>query len=740
MIGTALTVLSGATAAADSLSINYSLTNVSGSEWEYTYDLSGSVTSGDLLAIYFPEATSSDITDESTTTSDFSTSVLQPDASIPADGEYDISVNSDASTFPTFSVLFDYSGTGTPAAQDFTLYDSTFATIESDVTTAAAVTTPEPGALPLVLGGAVLLLTACFKRNRFKRQSIIAAAALALCITLPQVVSAQSGPPSGTPPNGGTPPTGGGGPGGGTTTAAISGMTIGPYNFLDSYRASVYDYYYRYTTTVSNTNTTPYTYVLGTLTSSSSHTVVISGQVEFGLVPAGGTATGLTPFTILQDRRYPFDPSSLTWSFTGATTSSTIGTTATSVNVSSSSISSAYGSGITLTADVSPSTATGTVTFYDGPMPIETATVTSGTASLSNIVLPTGSHQISAIYSGDTTYASGSSNQETVTIGTGGAVASCFGLQETALVVCLAKAFEATLTSSQLATVQLSYTLANAEVWSNLPNPTRNGLEFSSLSNTQLTAALQLAQAALSSEGYTRLQNIIGANNVLGQYTTGYGAGYYYIAILGTPSTSSTWQLQIGGHHYALNHTYNGAYASGTPYFIGNEPTDYNIAGTIYFPTKGPHDAAYALTRSVYGNSSALLSGTFDDVLMGSSGVDPYPRTYPSSGRGILYTALDSAKQAQVKSMIEAWVTDMDSATASSLLGVYEDASALAQTYVGYSGTGTLTTQGDYIRVDGPRVWIELCVQNGVVFNQSYHYHTIWRDKTADYGGDFLSQ
>jgi hypothetical protein len=73
-------------------------------------------------------------------------------------------------------------------------------------------------------------------------------------------------------------------------------------------------------------------------------------------------------------------------------------------------------------------------------------------------------------------------------------------------------------------------------------------------------------------------------------------------------------------------------------------------------------------------------------------------------------------------------------------LSTYEDPAALANTYIGYSGTGTLTTQGDYIRVDGPRVWIEFCVQNGVVFNQSYHFHTIWRDKTADYGGDFVGQ
>jgi hypothetical protein len=313
-------------------------------------------------------------------------------------------------------------------------------------------------------------------------------------------------------------------------------------------------------------------------------------------------------------------------------------------------------------------------------------------------------------------------------------------MADTPLIVCLANAFKATLTSDQLTTVQLDYTLANAEVWTNLPGHTRNGLAFSSLTTTQSAAALQLAQAAMSSQGYQRFQNIRGADSVLGSYTSGYGAGIYSIAFLGTPSTTSPWELQMGGHHYGYSHTFNGQYASGTPYFIGNEPAMYTVAGTLYQPMQGPRDAAYALTRSVYGNSSALLSGTYDDVVMGSSGNDSYPKTYPTTGRGILYTSLTAAQQAQVKAVIEAWVNDLDSTTANSILSAYESADALASTYVGYSGTGTMTTQGDYIRVDGPRVWVEFCVQNGIVFSQSYHFHTIWRDKTADYGGDFLSQ
>jgi uncharacterized protein DUF3500 len=74
------------------------------------------------------------------------------------------------------------------------------------------------------------------------------------------------------------------------------------------------------------------------------------------------------------------------------------------------------------------------------------------------------------------------------------------------------------------------------------------------------------------------------------------------------------------------------------------------------------------------------------------------------------------------------------------LLAAYESDEALAETYVGYAGSADLSTRGSYVRIDGPRVWIEASVQGGVVYRDVVHYHTIWRDKAADYGAEFVSQ
>jgi hypothetical protein len=43
-------------------------------------------------------------------------------------------------------------------------------------------------------------------------------------------------------------------------------------------------------------------------------------------------------------------------------------------------------------------------------------------------------------------------------------------------------------------------------------------------------------------------------------------------------------------------------------------------------------------------------------------------------------------------------------------------------------------TSGTYFRIDGPRVWIEVSCQSGEVLSGT-HYHSIFRDKTYDYGG-----
>jgi hypothetical protein len=91
------------------------------------------------------------------------------------------------------------------------------------------------------------------------------------------------------------------------------------------------------------------------------------------------------------------------------TLTETVSQVGTTVALASSANPSLYGSSVTFTATVTPTTATGTVTFKDGSTTLGTSTIGSGTASYSISTLAVGSHSVAASYSGDTNYNSSSS-------------------------------------------------------------------------------------------------------------------------------------------------------------------------------------------------------------------------------------------------------------------------------------------------------------------------------------------
>lgn len=316
-------------------------------------------------------------------------------------------------------------------------------------------------------------------------------------------------------------------------------------------------------------------------------------------------------------------------------------------------------------------------------------------------------------------------------------------------VVCLANTFLATLTTSQQATLVLALNKANAIRWSNLPCGVscRNGLAFSSLSATQLAAAKAVAQAAFGTstgEGYDEFTQIMAADDYLGTMSSGYSSGNYIIAFLGTPTTTGKWMLQIGGHHFAQNITYDaGVVTSITPLHEGVEPKgSFTVNGTTY---TGPIESEHNGMQDMLGSftsaelASARISGSFSDCLMvpGST-----TNTFPTTKQGIKVSTLSTAAQAKVLAAMMPWINDADATAAAAFTTTYQN--ELANTYVcvatntnAVAGTASsfLTANTDYVRIDGPSIWIEFVCQNGVVIQNQIHYHTVVRDHTRDYIG-----
>lgn len=441
----------------------------------------------------------------------------------------------------------------------------------------------------------------------------------------------------------------------------------------------------------------------------------------------------------------------------------------TSTTSSSATITALTCTGATFSATATSGTAyTGTATVpytggngvaYAAGSAISSTGVTGLTATLAAGTLASGTGSLTynitgtPATSGTATFAitfGGQTCSMALTVNTS-TTTSCGSVTGVEKVVCLANAFLATLTTTQQASVVLTLNLTNAERWSNLPCglSCRNGLAFSSLTATQLAAAKAVIAAAAGTstgEGYDEFITINTADDYLGTLSTtgAYSSGNYIIAFLGTPSTTGKWMLQYGGHHYAANITYDaGVVTSITPLHEGVEPhTSFTLNGTTY---AGPLATEASVMASMLASftttelASAKISGTFSDVLMvpGST-----TNTFPTTKQGIQVSTLSATAKAAVLAAMAPWLNDVDSASAAKFTAIYTN--ELASTYVcyasntsGVSGNASsfFTTNTDYVRIDGPSVWIEFICQTGVVISSAIHYHSVFRDHTRDYIG-----
>lgn len=165
----------------------------------------------------------------------------------------------------------------------------------------------------------------------------------------------------------------------------------------------------------------------------------------------------------------------------------------------------------TLTASITPSAATGTISFYDGSVLVGSTGIVMGTATLSSTFMSAGSQSLTAVYSGDTTYISTTSSPFTLTVGNPGPTptVTTLTLSETSAEAGDTVTLTATVTPS-LATGQVNF----------------------------LDNDAPLATAVISSgtATYSMTFNIAGDNNIVAVYQ---GDTFY------SPSASSPQDLSV---------------------------------------------------------------------------------------------------------------------------------------------------------------------------------------------------
>ncbi len=313
--------------------------------------------------------------------------------------------------------------------------------------------------------------------------------------------------------------------------------------------------------------------------------------------------------------------------------------------------------------------------------------------------------------------------------------------QTGAAVVARAKEFLATLDADQRSRVLQDYSLANAARWHTYPEyalgDLRLGLSTGTLTDVQWKAFDALLAAALGrtpNEGADEVRQHLLNDDYLnfGGTREGYGRKNYKIAFLGTPATTGTWELQFGGHQLAVANTYkDGKLVGATPSFRGIEPQTFEIGGVTYEPERQEWGAFVTLLASLDADQrrAAELPGPLEDLLM-FPGAATW--SFPSTPQGVPGSALTPRQHKLVLDAIGKYVNDMPAAEAAAFMSSYRN--DLDRTYVSFAGSTSLANTGDYVRIDGPRVWIELRMDEPYSTDETAP-HSLWRDKVSDYGG-----
>jgi hypothetical protein len=318
--------------------------------------------------------------------------------------------------------------------------------------------------------------------------------------------------------------------------------------------------------------------------------------------------------------------------------------------------------------------------------------------------------------------------------------------------VTAANDFLATLSTAERAKVSFPFNSPQRTGWSNLPSGIfqRNGLRLGDLTQRQRNAALALVASALSRDGYQKVTEIMTGDEVLknsgGGQTGGrqgapggrgqrgggvqFGLDEYYIALLGTPSTTSAWMLQFGGHHLAINVTMAGTGSVLTPSLPAAQPARYTMNGQTIRPLGKENDKGFALINALDAaqQKQAILNYQVRDLVLG-----PGEDGKVIQPEGIIASALNANQQSMLLDLAHEWVGILNDEAANAKMA--ELKANLPRTYFAWSGA---TKNGGlaYFRIQGPTVIIEYAPQQGDLD----HIHTIYRDPTNDYGAKLVKQ
>ncbi|RYY18100.1 MAG: DUF3500 domain-containing protein [Alphaproteobacteria bacterium] len=272
-------------------------------------------------------------------------------------------------------------------------------------------------------------------------------------------------------------------------------------------------------------------------------------------------------------------------------------------------------------------------------------------------------------------------------------------------------------------------------VWSNYPvsDVPRPGIQLGKLNAPQRAAALRLLQTLLSARGYQTVREIMGSDQALSEQGQRFASGeaVYTIAILGTPSATTPWMVEFGGHHLGLNVVIAGSHGVMTPTLEGAQPSIYTAGGKTVRVLAAENDKAFALLDALDPGQrrKAILNYEVGDLVLG-----PGHAGQAIVPEGLKASAMTPRQRALLLDLIGEWAGVIDGAYAKAPMDEIRE--GLDETWFAWSGATTHAAGRNgsaYYRIQGPKLVIEFSPQ-GVGGDPTMHVHTMYRDPTNDYG------
>ena len=299
-----------------------------------------------------------------------------------------------------------------------------------------------------------------------------------------------------------------------------------------------------------------------------------------------------------------------------------------------------------------------------------------------------------------------------------------------------AQVFLASFDEATRARLMLDLNARERAGWSNLPARyvDRAGISVGEMSDAQRKLLFDFLASSLSEKGYRRVMEAFAAEAFLSHALLAKWRSWapenYWISFYGTPSATSPWGWQFGGHHLALNLSVeSNRVRTMSPSFVGTEPAIFTYKGVEYEVVIDMHRAGYALYTALDAAQKATAdAGAVPERLLtgpGKDGVIP-------AAIGLSAAEMTANQKALLLAAIDRWVSIQPSENAARRMAELE--ADLDRTSFAWTGANEVDTS-TYMIIQGPTLIVELLSRGGSVRSGRGHYHTIYRNPTLEYGG-----